>query len=88
MSEYKLFAQRVGLVGIANLIVSLRGLILLHILTKTIGTDLYGVWTQILVTISLLMSLGLLGLNTAKIRFFAGEKDKNKIGQDFYAVFT
>ncbi|NQE44586.1 hypothetical protein C5S31_01015, partial [ANME-1 cluster archaeon GoMg2] len=35
MPEYKLFAQRVGLIGIVNIIVSLRGLILLPILTKT-----------------------------------------------------
>jgi O-antigen/teichoic acid export membrane protein len=62
MNEYKLFAQRVGLVGIANVIVSLRGVILLPILTKTLGTELYGVWAQILVTISLLMPFGLLGL--------------------------
>ena len=88
MPEYKLFAQRVGLTGIVNIIVSLRGLILLPILTKTLGTDLYGVWTLILVTISLLMPLCLLGLSTAMIRFFAAERDKNKIKQDFYAVFT
>ncbi len=29
MTEYKLFAQRVGLVGITNLIVNLRGLIIM-----------------------------------------------------------
>jgi O-antigen/teichoic acid export membrane protein len=34
------------------------------------------------------LPIGLLGLNTAMIRFFAAEKDKNKIRQDFYAVFT
>lgn len=45
MPEYKLFAQRVGLVGIVNLIVSLRGLILIPILTKTLGTDAYGIWS-------------------------------------------
>jgi O-antigen/teichoic acid export membrane protein len=88
MPEYKLFALRVGLVGIVNIIVSLRGLILLPILTKTLGTELYGVWTQILVTISLLLPIGLLNLNTAMIRFFAGEKDKDKIKREFYAVFT
>jgi len=75
-------------VGIVNIIVSLRGLILLPILTKTLGTELYGVWTQILVTISLLMPLGLLGPSTAMIRFFAGENDEDKIKKDFYAVFT
>ena len=85
---YKLFAQRVGLVGVANLVISLRGLILLPILTKTLGTELFGVWTQILVTISLLLPLGLLGLNTAMIRFFAGGKDINKSRRDFHAIFT
>ena len=86
--SYKLFAQRVGLVGIVSLLVNLRGLILLPILTKTIGTELYGVWTQILVTISLLLPICLLNLNTAMIRFFAGEKDENKIKRDFYTVFV
>jgi hypothetical protein len=37
MTEYKLFAQRVGLVGVTNLIFSLRGLILIPILTKTLS---------------------------------------------------
>ncbi len=41
MSEYKLFAQRVGLVGITTLIVNLRGVILIPILTKTLGADAY-----------------------------------------------
>ena len=61
MTEYKLFAQRVGLVGITNLIVNLRGLILIPILTKTLGADAYGVWSVIMVTISLLSPLALLG---------------------------
>ena len=88
MNEYKLFAQRVGIVGIANAVVSMRGVILLPILAKTMGTELYGIWAQILVTISLLMPFGLLGLNTSMIRFFAGEKDENKIKNNFYAVFA
>ncbi|MCD6203660.1 MAG: hypothetical protein J7I99_04805 [Methanophagales archaeon] len=48
MSEYKLFAQRVGLVGITTAIVSLRGLIIIPILTKTLGADAYGVWSVII----------------------------------------
>ena len=65
MTEYKLFAQRVGLVGITNLIFSLRGLILIPILTKTLGADAYGIWSVIMVTISLLSPLALLGLTSA-----------------------
>jgi len=56
MPEYKLFAQRVGLVGITTLIVNLRGLILIPILTKTLGADAYGAWSKIMVTISLIIA--------------------------------
>ena len=76
MSEYKLFAQRVGLVGITTLIVNLRGLILIPILTKTLGADAYGIWSIIMITISLLSPLALLGLTTAMIRFLAAEKEE------------
>jgi O-antigen/teichoic acid export membrane protein len=48
MTEYKIFAQRVGLVGIVNIIVSLRGLIPIPILTKTLGADAYGIWSEVL----------------------------------------
>jgi O-antigen/teichoic acid export membrane protein len=54
MKEYKLFAQRIGLVGIVSLIVNLKGLILIPILTKTLGAEAYGIWSIIVVTISLL----------------------------------
>ena len=88
MTEYKLFAQRVGLVGITNLIFSLRGLILIPILTKTLGADAYGIWSIIMVTISLLSPLALLGLTSAMIRFLAAEKDKRKIQDGFYSVIS
>jgi O-antigen/teichoic acid export membrane protein len=86
MPEYKLFTQRVGLVGITNLIFSLRGLIIIPILTKTLGADAYGIWSIIMVTISLLSPLALLGLTSAMIRFLAAEKDKTKIQEGFYSV--
>ncbi|MCK4731608.1 MAG: hypothetical protein KAT65_04035 [Methanophagales archaeon] len=56
MPEYKLFAQRVGFVGITTLIMNLRGLNLIPILTKTLGADAYGVWSKIMVTISLIIA--------------------------------
>ena len=40
MTEYKLFAQRVGLVGIVNLLVGLRELILLPTFKKTLDIEL------------------------------------------------
>jgi O-antigen/teichoic acid export membrane protein len=88
MSEYKLFAQRIGLIGIVNIISTISGFILLPILTKTLSTELYGIWALIGVTGSLLVVLATLQLNNAITRFFAAEKDVNKIRVGFYSVFT
>ena len=85
MSEYKLFAQRVGLIGITNLLVSLRGLILIPILTKTLGAEGYGIWAQVIVTISLITPLVTLGLSSAMIRFLAAERDRREIQEGFYS---
>ena len=85
---YKLFAQRVGLVGITNLIISMRGLILIPILTKTLGADGYGIWSQIGATISLLAPFCTLGLSYAIIRFLCTQKDKQIIGKGLSSIFA
>ena len=85
MPEYKLFAQRVGLIGITNLLVNLRGLILIPILTKTLGAEGYGLWAQVIVTIALITALVTLGLSSAMVRFLAAERDKKEIQEGFYS---
>lgn len=85
MPEYKLFAQRVGLIGITNLLVNLRGLILIPILTKTLGAEGYGLWAQVIVTIALITALVTLGLSSAMIRFLAAERDRKEIQEGFYS---
>ena len=86
MPEYKLFAQRVGLVGIVNLLVSLSGIILLPILTKTLPIEEYGIWVQIIVTITLISPIVGMGLPYTMVRFLAAEKDKKKIQEGFYSI--
>ncbi len=86
MPEYKLFAQRVGLVGIVNQLVSLSGIILLPILTKTLPIEEYGIWVQIIVTITLIAPIVGLGLPFTMVRFLAAEKDKTKIQEGFYSI--
>lgn len=88
MTSYKKFTKDVGLAGVAQLVTSLKGLILLPILTKTLGAELYGIWALILVTVSLLMPLALLQLGFAMTRFLAAEKDKEKISKGFYSIFA
>ena len=88
MTTYKKFTKDVGLAGIAQLVTSLKGLILLPILTKTLGAESYGIWAQIMVTVSLLMPLALLQLGLAMVRFLAAEKNEKKIGKGFCSIFA
>lgn len=86
MSEYSVFISRIGLVGLAKFITSLRGLILLPILAKTLGVTNYGIWAQILVTIGLLMSFATLNLSAGMVRFLPAEKDKKNIARVIFTV--
>ena len=88
MKSYKKFTKDVGLAGIAQLVTSLKGLILLPILTKTLGAESYGIWALILATVSLLMPLALLQLGFAMTRFLAAEKDKEKISKGSSSIFA
>lgn len=88
MNPYKKYAKNVSLVTIANIISTLKGFILLPILTKALGAELYGMWALILVTISLLAPLCTLELGFAIVRFLGAEKDRGKIGKDFSSIFV
>ena len=84
--SYKKFTHDVGLIGATQLILRLVGLILIPIITKTLGAYQYGIWAQITVTISLLTPLAMLGLSATLVRFLAGEKEKDKIRDGFFSV--
>ena len=88
MNEYKLFGQRIGLIGILNILVSLSGIILLPILTKNLPIEEYGTWVQIVVTIGLIPSLVMLGLSGSIVRFLAAEKDKRKVQEGLYSIIV
>ncbi len=86
MKEYKLFAQRLGIVGITHILVGLSGLVFLPIITNNLSISNYGVWVQFTTSVSLLYLLGILGLPFTMVRFLAAEKDKDKIQEVFYSI--
>lgn len=83
--SYKNFARGIGLVSITNLLISLRGLILLPILTKNLSVCEYGIWAQIMVTISLFTPLATIGLLSGIVRFLAAETDKKEIQEGLFS---
>ena len=84
--SYQKFAKDVSIIGVTNIIVALSGIILLPLLTKTIGTYDYGIWAQIQVTIGLTMGFVGLGLPYAMTRFLPAKVNKEQIQEEFYSV--
>jgi len=87
MEEYKLFVQRIGLIGITQLLVSLSGIILLPILTKNLPIEEYGIWILINVTVGLIPIVVMFGLPFTMVRFLASSKKKEDIQEGFYSIF-
>lgn len=82
------FSQDVFWVALSQIIISLFGIITLPALTKTYSASLYGVWSQISITIGLLAPILTLHLGTATVRYLAGETDIKKISQSFSNMLT
>ncbi len=86
LSEYKLFVQRIGLIGITNILIAISSIILLPIITKSFSTSDYGIWVQIMTTIALMSNIASLGLPYTMVRFLSAEKDREKIQEGFYSL--
>jgi len=78
--NYEFFIRRVGLVGLSKSLTNFKGIILLPLYTKILGTSNYGILSIILVTLSILEPFIILGLNSAIVRFLSSQP-KEKIVQ-------
>ena len=77
------FTSAIIWVGLSQIIIYSFGLITLPILTKAFGTELYGIWSQIMVTVGLLNPILTLHLGAAAVRYLSAEKDIKKISVNF-----
>ena len=88
MSEYVRFIQRIGLVGLTNILISLSSLIFIPIITKSFTTAEYGMWAQVNTTIALVPNIANLGLPYTMVRFLSAETDRERIKDSFYPMIT
>ena len=85
-SSYQQTARDTAINGMATFLITLVGLIQLPLLTKTLGAHDYGLWSQVNVTVSLILPFVGLGLIVALVRFLAAEKKREEIQEGFYSV--
>ncbi len=88
MADYIKFIQRIGLVGITNILISLSSLIFIPVITKSFTTAEYGMWAQVNTTIALVPNIANLGLPFTMVRFLSAEHDKARIRESFYPMMS
>src|SRR5208283_4028472 len=53
-----------------------------------LSPDIYGIWTQVSITTSLLLAFVTLGFETSVVRFISGKKDPTEISSLFHLMLT
>ena len=87
-NSYQKFTKDVISIGATNLLLVLSTLIVIPLLTKTLGAHYFGIWSQAEVTIQLVLYIVGLGLPFALSRFLAAETNREKLQEGFYSAFT
>ncbi len=72
--------------GITSILVSLSPLILLPIISKSLGAANYGIWIQFNNTITLIPAIAALGLPYTMVRFLSASQNPEEIKETFYTI--
>ena len=77
-----------GVVGAAQLLIRIRGVLLIPILARGLGAHDYGVWVLVVSTVSLASIVTMLGMPQALERFLAGTTRRDDQREDFLSSFA
>ncbi len=86
IDQHRVFAQRLGLVGLTRICLAFSSLLILPILTKSLTVADYGVWVQMHVMITLVPTVVVLGLPFTMVRFLPSADSREKIQEGFYSL--
>ncbi|MCS6862057.1 MAG: oligosaccharide flippase family protein, partial [Abditibacteriales bacterium] len=82
------FFAGVSIIGALNVVLQLSGILTLPIVTRLLGAERYGTFTQTVAVVGLLSPLVTLGLPTAVTRFLAGKGDARAKREEFFSVLA
>lgn len=86
LNSYEKFVRDIGLVFGTDLVKILASILIIPIITKTLGAVGFGIWNQLRITITLISTFIIMGLHHAFLRHLAGETEKGKISSNFWAL--
>jgi O-antigen/teichoic acid export membrane protein len=87
MEHHRKFVKDVVILGFVTVITRAKGIVLLMMLSKTLGAENYGIWTQIFVTLSFVAPIAILGLPYALARFLPEVKTIQEKREHIWSVF-
>lgn len=85
MFLHKTLCKKVLMTTIADLFVRLKPFIFILLISKTLGVFYYGIWSQIMVTIGMLLPITMLNLEYGIFRFLPGKSEK-ETREDFFSI--
>ncbi len=82
--NYKHTIKQISRIGITKVILIVTNLLMVPLLTKFLGPKGFGIWTQLILIVTLLSPFAGLGLYDAIVRFMTG--NKKKIAESFFPI--
>jgi O-antigen/teichoic acid export membrane protein len=86
--SYTGFAKDIGMVTVTKLIGALYAFIVLPVIAKSLGAESYGIWVQLVLTISFITPFTTLSLPNALIRFLPGQRSMDEIRDGIYSIIA
>jgi O-antigen/teichoic acid export membrane protein len=72
--------------GTAIIAERLISILIIPLLTKTLPQEVYGIWTQMIITAGLLSPIILVGFSTSMVRFLAGNQHNQETSSIFHGM--
>ncbi len=88
MASKSTLTSKTMLYGIAFFFERSISLLVLPILTKNFPQEMYGIWTQIVLSTSLLTGIVLIGLHTASVKYLAGGISPRELSRLFHQMLV
>jgi O-antigen/teichoic acid export membrane protein len=86
IKEYSVFGKQIGYTIATSILAMIISFVQVPIITKNLGTSLYGTWSLISVAVAFIVPFSMLSFSMSIIRFLAAEKDPKKVREDFYSA--
>src|SRR5438552_325609 len=84
MSMRRRFAKDTVATGLVHILISVRGLIIIPIIIKTVGATVFGGYSLLVSSVTLLVGASSLGTYVRYRRFFPSERDTQRRAAIFY----